>query len=358
MSRAPWRAAAGGASARPARWCRAAPAWSTAAAQVRLNTGSKNNGERGKVARGTMMCSLTQTSSRPRSSARIGGAADLVRRRLLAGMRQMNPELHCLFSRARLCVENSGARRGEPCGSRTKSRSSPPSPTASAAPPPRSWRARARLSIGVDNHRDRLETALSALRSGGGRGPREALRRARPRAGRCDRRLGRAGIRRGRHPGQCRRRQHDHRQLQRRCRRADLRRVATADRLQSQRHVPLHPCGRAGHEAAEAAARSSTSPRSPAAASAPRAASAYAAAKGGIIAFTRKLAFELGPYGVTINAIAPSLTLTERIRPHWDRRYGGGAGGRGRRAPRCAASPRRPTRPRSSAFWRRATPIS
>src|SRR5215472_8839448 len=45
---------------------------------------------------------------------------------------------------------------------------------------------------------------------------------------------------------------------------------------------------------------------------------AYAAAKGGIIAFTRKLAFELGPYGITINAIAPSLTLSERIRPHWE----------------------------------------
>src|SRR3954447_7926350 len=45
--------------------------------------------------------------------------------------------------------------------------------------------------------------------------------------------------------------------------------------------------------------------------------SAYAAAKGGIIAFTRKLAFELGPYGITINAIAPSRTLTERIGPRW-----------------------------------------
>lgn len=47
---------------------------------------------------------------------------------------------------------------------------------------------------------------------------------------------------------------------------------------------------------------------------------AYAAAKGGIVAFTRKLAFELGPFGINVNAISPSLTLTERIRPKWEGR--------------------------------------
>ena len=46
--------------------------------------------------------------------------------------------------------------------------------------------------------------------------------------------------------------------------------------------------------------------------------SAYATAKGGIIAFTRKLSFELGPYGITCNAIAPSRTLSERIHARWE----------------------------------------
>jgi NAD(P)-dependent dehydrogenase (short-subunit alcohol dehydrogenase family) len=50
----------------------------------------------------------------------------------------------------------------------------------------------------------------------------------------------------------------------------------------------------------------------------PSSSSAYATAKGGIIALTRKLSLELGPDGITVNAIAPSLTLSPRLRPRWD----------------------------------------
>ena len=48
--------------------------------------------------------------------------------------------------------------------------------------------------------------------------------------------------------------------------------------------------------------------------------SAYAAAKGGVIAFTKKAGRELGQFGITVNAIAPNMTLTERIRPRWEQR--------------------------------------
>ena len=37
---------------------------------------------------------------------------------------------------------------------------------------------------------------------------------------------------------------------------------------------------------------------------------AYAAAKGGVIAFTRQLAFELAPLGIRINSVSPGNTLT------------------------------------------------
>jgi pyridoxal 4-dehydrogenase len=46
----------------------------------------------------------------------------------------------------------------------------------------------------------------------------------------------------------------------------------------------------------------------------------YVAAKGGVFAFTRALATELGSFGITVNAVAPGLTASEGVLggPHAD----------------------------------------
>ncbi len=43
----------------------------------------------------------------------------------------------------------------------------------------------------------------------------------------------------------------------------------------------------------------------------------YAASKGGIISLTKKLATDLGSFGITVNCVAPGITLTESVKKFW-----------------------------------------
>jgi len=46
----------------------------------------------------------------------------------------------------------------------------------------------------------------------------------------------------------------------------------------------------------------------------------YSAAKAGLLGFTRHMAAELGPHGISINAVAPSVVLTARVNAKWQAR--------------------------------------
>jgi 3-oxoacyl-[acyl-carrier protein] reductase len=46
----------------------------------------------------------------------------------------------------------------------------------------------------------------------------------------------------------------------------------------------------------------------------------YSAAKAGILALTKHMAVELGPFGIGVNSVAPSIVLTARVKAKWEAR--------------------------------------
>jgi len=47
----------------------------------------------------------------------------------------------------------------------------------------------------------------------------------------------------------------------------------------------------------------------------------YATSKAGLIGFTKHLAKQLGPYGITVNMVSPGTTLTARVAALWDEKH-------------------------------------